>query len=387
MAVRTPTPHAASRARRKTSSGPQSSMPAALISGLFSQLRSAGVRAEVRAERALLIDFRALGGRQATDDRLQQLQVAATLMLGLAEGSPHETVLILPSSKAGQRMLAVTGILFAAAQLDAALLLPRTRRARRSDRPVLLDNEMFWVLSALSPWSRDASAGDRDLRELMTPEEIDFEGTNLVETVSDDLFLALVNPHRFPSETALEEINGLVRPWLLRREDRWRSDRDELQAIVTVVLEAVENVALHAFRLAPPSARRSLVTLEHRALKGCDELRVRIVDNGCGIPASLAWRYGLDGLDSARAEDMLAGRVNADNSDRLPGGRGAGLPGMRRIAQRLDAELRIDTAGPAGLVHLTCRSGPAQAMSDAIPLPGTTVAFTARFSIQGLTEH
>jgi anti-sigma regulatory factor (Ser/Thr protein kinase) len=354
----------------------------ALTSGIRTTLDLAGATAVMRPNGVFLLDFRNLRGRHGSESRLDQLQLASTLMLGLAEHPPQETIAILPTSPVGQRALAVSGMLFSLAQLDARLLLPRARSSRPAGRPVMLDNEVFWLLTRPSPWARDTTPADPDLRAAAGPEGHGPTNPSLLGSASDATFIALLNPHRLPHEHVLQEIRSSIRPWLSQRAQRWRSRQfDEVAAVVDVVLEAVENVTLHAFSPSATPTRRSLVTLEHRKLRSSDDLRVRIVDNGCGIPASMALKSGLE-LDMPEAIRLVEERLDADPTHRLPGARGTGLPRMRRIAEYLDADLYIETAALGRSIRLHCGAAAAVAQADLLPLPGTCVSLTARFAVQ-----
>ena len=313
----------------------------------------------------MTLDFSKLDYESTRGSRQEALRKVAGLALRLDRGV--RVVVTTPSRHAGQVALAASGLLFAFAQHSDAEFI----EARESTQGELIDAAPYRRLLDATAWRRGFSANDKALRDALISGVT--EARVRAAGVLDDDFIALVNPHLEPGMTAARDVAGLVRPMV----GQFAEDADDRGTFVSNVLsvlgEALENVGLHAFRGV--SDRLSLITLGRVRPGGADTLRVQVLDNGIGIPESIARYRGEDLPDLARGKELLELAINASGEPLLPGGRGRGLPRMRELAGRVGGELTVMTAGPDDtLLTVECKSAkPAEAFADKLPLPGTIV--------------
>jgi anti-sigma regulatory factor (Ser/Thr protein kinase) len=355
----------------------------ALRTSMKSVLAGAGLAARDEDEgRAVVLDFTALDEQATRERRQEALQTMASLLLRGTSGTGLKAM--LPRDPAGQRALASSGLMFALVDSGAQLFVAEAKGAA----PVqgeLVDAAGYQQL-LLDAWAPDFNRFDARLRDaavgsagaLVAEGATALANAQIAMTVADDDFLALLNPHRTNAGMILAHAETVASPFLRRVARRATAEQSTASEVLVVLGEALENVDAHAFRGIDVDRRRSLVTIEQVRAGGQDHLRVRIVDNGIGIPARLAQQLGETEPDQKRATKLVELAVGGLD-DRLPGARGRGLSEMRRAAAVLQGRLTVATAGTGGTqITVRCRGDkPAEPLTDLVPVAGTVITLDA----------
>lgn len=330
------------------------------------------------------LDFRVMDDEPTRSRRLDLLRTSAGLLMRLER--TENVVAHLPRRVAGQRALAATGVMFALAELEATFEFDEPTPSA-SGQLAMSDDAPMRALVSKSAWQRDFSPAARNVRDALFAHTGDTDAPRLhrAATISDDEFVAIVNFHRVQSATLVAEMRRAVSPWLRQRtphdpargEDEHSSRRlraEDIERLLQVIDEAVENVVLHAFG-SDLSPRRSLLTVERLHHGSGDSLRVQVLDNGAGIPATLGPKLGAPATSVREAQRLVDQLMNSLGEPTLRGGRGLGIQHMCDLAGELNATLTLTTAGPDDTqITLRCRDGaPAMSTSDLIPIAGTIV--------------
>ena len=358
-------------------------------SSLNSVLSAAGMASTFDDDEVQIV-LTALDDQPAAAAKQRALQTSASLLFRLHQDLPITAV--LPHRLAAQRAIASSGLLFALVQHDAQLVFAHHEN-EPGQQSMFADIPFDHLLSERS-WRNDFSAYDTDLRNLLLhstetgPDPVlqkAFSGSHL--GIVDTNFVAFVNPHGLPQAEAIVAIGELASPWLHRTARKDLADGETaVTAVLDVLTEAFENVMQHAFDGA--QVPRSLITIGRTPSHHHEVLRIQILDNGVGLPHSIARRLGEPPPTMQRARELVDLAVNADGSTPpLPGARGRGLPRMRDLTAALGGHLDITTAGPNSTqITVECaKDKPATALSDKVPVTGTIV--TAYFPMTSTADE
>ncbi len=298
----------------------------------------------------------------------------------------------MPAEDPGRRALAGCGVLFALAQTKAELqLTPADLQVDSGGAQLALaDDAAFRRLVSDTAWAKDFTPFATEIRDAVFGMKA--TTTARLGVVDSDHFVALVNPHRLPSASLIREVSSLIGNWIRKalavntvtdEDDGVAEPGPDMSSLadaaegssnrmLKILAEALENCVQHAWIDATP--KRSLITVEKVRAASERFLRLQVLDNGIGIPASLADKRGETVSSSAEAETLVESATVPHGSG-LPGGRGRGLPNMRALAADLGGNLSLATCGPDDTqVVLQCKAdNSALPYSDKLPVAGTIV--------------
>lgn len=350
-------------------------------SSIRSVLSGVGIDIDLTAD-TYLIDLSSLDHRLLVDKRQAALQTTASLLFRVENEIP--IVARLPEEKRSRRALAASGLMFALVQHHAQFDEPPSTE---EDADSLFPSAGLQRLTSYDSWMRTFTPFDVELRQFMLgAPSPDSDGAKRARSSAsrglgtyDTDFAAFVNPHELPLGTELAAISEVAAPWFRRLLSTGRIDAaSDVRAALTLLGHALDNVREHAFK--DLESARSLVTLGLVEVGDQRMCRMQILDNGVGIPASLAPQIDLDlgALDRTAAEELLGLAIHGRRDGYEPllrWGRGQGLPEMRRLTGQLGGRLTVSTSGPSGsMVAIGCDGDqPSEPYSDLVPVTGTIV--------------
>jgi hypothetical protein len=363
-------------------------------SSIRSVLSGVGIDFESTAD-SYVIDLSDLDHQLLVGKRQAALQTTASLLFRVGHDIP--IVARLPEEKRSRRALAASGLMFALVQHQAHFDEP-THSEDESES--LFPSAGLQRLETYDSWRHTFTPFDVELREFMlgvsapeseTAKRAQSSASRGLGTYDTD-FAAFVNPHELPLGTELAAISELAAPWFRRLLSTGRVDAaSDVRSALALLGHALDNVREHAFR--DLTGARSLVTLglvESGDQRLC---RMQILDNGVGIPASLAPQLGAEAIPINRrsAEELLSLAIHGrrDGYDPLlRWGRGQGLPEMRRLTGKLGGRLTISTSGPGdSMIAIDCDGDqPSEPYSDLVPVTGTIVTLWVPLSRQVVSD-
>ena len=327
------------------------------------------------------IDLTGLDEQAIFGKRQFALQTTASLLFRVGVDVP--IVARLPLEARSRRALAASGLMFALVQHDAKFDDPK-RVEEQSDDALFSSSELRRLTSfdawrhTFTPFNtklRDLLLGSSSLRSDAERRAASSAGRGL--GVYDSDFTAFVNPHELRLGTELAAISELAAPWFTRLMSEGRAHAaDDVHRALLLLGHALDNIQEHAFD--DPEDARSLVTVGRVDVGDNKMCRLQVMDNGVGIPTTLARQLDREIGDRKAAEELLSIAVHGSQDGYDPlllWGRGQGLPEMRRLTGELGGSLNISTSGPGdSLVSISCEGDQAsEPISDLIPVTGTIV--------------
>lgn len=360
-------------------------------SSIKSVLSGVGIDFDLTSDR-YLFDLSGLDDRLLIEKRQAALQTTASLLFRVGDDIP--IVARLPEEKRSRRALAASGLMFALVQHHARFDEPE--HGADADSESLFPSTGLHRLGSYESWKHTFTPFDVELRRFMLGAGApDTEAVKRAKSSAsrglgtyDTDFAAFVNPHELPVGKELAAISELAAPWFTRLLSTGRVNAaSDVRAALALLGHALDNVREHAF--LDLAEARSLVTLGLVEIGDQRMCRLQILDNGIGVPASLAPQLEMETgrIDRKKAEELLSLAIHGRREGYDPllrWGRGQGLPEMRRLTGKLGGRLTISTSGPGdSMVAIDCDGDQSsEPYSDLVPVTGTIVTLWVPLSRQ-----